>query len=98
MASQQTHVAGVLDLAKRTVAFSSSNGRRKMLITVGVVVVVVLIATVLVPGMRRREQGDMRLFKVRPMSFPVVLKEKGEIKAKSNEEIKCEVDGRSTII
>lgn len=35
---------------------------------------------------------------VKPISFPVLLKEKGEIKAKESIDIKCEVEGRSTII
>ncbi len=32
------------------------------------------------------------------MSFPVILTAKGEVKAKKNTEIRCEVEGRSTIV
>ncbi|UCE59496.1 MAG: efflux RND transporter periplasmic adaptor subunit [Phycisphaerales bacterium] len=37
-------------------------------------------------------------FTVVPQSFNVVLKEKGELKAANSTDIKCEVEGRSTII
>lgn len=41
---------------------------------------------------------DITVFEVRPMSFPVILTAKGEVKAKKNTEIRCEVEGRSTIV
>ena len=37
-------------------------------------------------------------FSVAPHSFQVVLREKGELKASKSTDIKCEVEGRSTII
>ena len=37
-------------------------------------------------------------FTVAPQTFNVVLKEKGELKASESKDIKCEVEGRSTII
>jgi len=42
--------------------------------------------------------GDVRLHEVQRRSFPIVLKEKGELKAHKSVDIKCEVEGRSTII
>ncbi len=41
---------------------------------------------------------DVRVFEVEPMSFPVILTAKGEVKAKKNTELRCEVEGRSTIV
>ncbi len=41
---------------------------------------------------------DLGTFEVKPMSFPVILTAKGEIKARKNTEIRCEVEGRSTIV
>ncbi len=41
---------------------------------------------------------DVQLFKVTRRSFPIILQEKGELKAASSIEVKCELEGRSTII
>ncbi len=43
-------------------------------------------------------EGDVRLHEVQRRSFPIVLKEKGELKAHKSVDIKSEVEGRSTII
>lgn len=43
-------------------------------------------------------KGDVLTTVVSPQSFSVVLKEKGELKAAKSTDIKCEVEGRSTII
>lgn len=42
--------------------------------------------------------SEIQLAEVAPKSFAVVLKEKGELKAAKSTDIKCEVEGRSTII
>jgi len=42
--------------------------------------------------------GAINEFVVAPQSFNVVLKEKGELKAAKSKDIKCEVEGKSTII
>ncbi len=44
------------------------------------------------------ELAAVSKFTVKPKSFNVVLKEKGELKAANSTDIKCEVEGRSTII
>lgn len=44
------------------------------------------------------EAVDITVFDVKRMSFPVILTAKGEIKAKKNTEIRCEVEGNSTIV
>ena len=43
-------------------------------------------------------QTDSNVFTVAPRSFPVVLREKGELKAAKSVDVKSEVEGRSTII
>ncbi|MBN1342570.1 MAG: efflux RND transporter periplasmic adaptor subunit [Phycisphaerae bacterium] len=45
-----------------------------------------------------RIEPDVTYFEIDRMSFPVILTAKGEIKAKKNTEIRCEVEGRSTIV
>lgn len=42
--------------------------------------------------------GPVDKFVVAPQSFNVVLKEKGELKAAKSTDVKCEVEGKSTII
>ena len=42
--------------------------------------------------------GAVSEFVVAPQSFNVVLKEKGELKAAKSADVKCEVEGKSTII
>jgi HlyD family secretion protein len=41
---------------------------------------------------------DIQLFKVTRRSFPVVLQEKGELKAAHITDVRCELEGKSTII
>lgn len=41
---------------------------------------------------------DITVFEVKPMSYPVTLVAKGEIKAETNTEVRCEVEGTSTIV
>ncbi|MCP4250588.1 MAG: HlyD family efflux transporter periplasmic adaptor subunit [bacterium] len=42
--------------------------------------------------------GDAEIFTVQRRSFPVLLREKGELKAAKSVDVKCKVEGRSTII
>ena len=42
--------------------------------------------------------GGVDKFTVAPQSFKVLLKEKGELKAAKSTDVKCEVEGKSTII
>ncbi|HUU82268.1 MAG TPA: efflux RND transporter periplasmic adaptor subunit [Phycisphaerae bacterium] len=42
--------------------------------------------------------GELQAFTVTRRSFPVLLREKGELKAAKSVDVKCEVEGRSTII
>ncbi len=44
------------------------------------------------------EAPEISIYEVTEMSFPVTLVAKGEIKAKKNTEIRCQVEGRSTIV
>lgn len=63
---------------------------------------VVVIAVLAYVGISRIGRSapvvDIEQFKVVKRSFPVVLQEKGELKAASSIEVKCELEGRSTII
>ena len=45
-----------------------------------------------------REMAEVDQFPVTSRTFNVVLKEKGELRAAKSTDIKCEVEGRSTII
>ncbi|MCH7813973.1 MAG: efflux RND transporter periplasmic adaptor subunit [Planctomycetes bacterium] len=42
--------------------------------------------------------GDAGIYTVKRRSFPVLLREKGELKAAKSVDLKCKVEGRSTII
>ena len=61
-----------------------------------VVTGVIWVATSLGGGAGPGGVGDK--FVVVPQSFKVVLKEKGELKAAKSTDVKCEVEGKSTII
>lgn len=41
---------------------------------------------------------SIQLFTVTPRSFPIILREKGELQAANSIDIRCELEGRSTII
>lgn len=75
--------------------------RSALPILVAVAVVVLLGAVGWAATMRNRSPGtggDGLTAAVEPKTFNVVLKEKGELKAAKSTDIKCEVEGRSTII
>jgi len=69
---------------------------------VAVVGFVAAIAIGAYTGFQRLRPGgpgaDVQLFQVVRRSFPIVLLEKGELKAAESTEIRCELEGRSTII
>ncbi len=44
------------------------------------------------------QREEITTYEAHRMSFPVILTTKGEIQAKKNTEIRCEVEGRSTIV
>lgn len=54
--------------------------------------------TVVRGWMQPAEARDIQLFTVTPRSFPVILEEKGELKAANSIEIRSEVEGKATII
>jgi HlyD family secretion protein len=62
------------------------------------VVVVIAVALWALTSVGSEDQGDVDLFTVAPRSFPVVLREKGELKAAKSVDVKSQVEGRSTII
>jgi HlyD family secretion protein len=45
-----------------------------------------------------RAEPEVKTFEIKRMSLPITLIARGEIKAKKNTEIRCEVEGRSTIV
>lgn len=48
--------------------------------------------------MNRAPEGQIQLFEVTRRSFPIILQEKGELKAANSIEIRSEIEGRATII
>jgi HlyD family secretion protein len=72
------------------------------LAALAVVIVVALISGAVWWGVRTARAGKqvelVDKFTVEPRSFLVTLKEKGELKAAESNQLKCEVEGRSTII
>jgi len=77
-------------------------GRRRTLQLTLVVVIVGLLAAVVwatTSWTRAATQiANVDKFTVAPQTFTVALKEKGELKAAKSTDIKCEVEGKSTII
>jgi len=71
---------------------------RAWLIALGVAVLLVicLLAGGFFHG--QDEEGVIRSYVVRPRSFPIIVREKGELKSIENIEIKCEVEGESTVV
>ena len=88
-APQAAHVSALLTALK---------ARRKLIIGAGAIVLIIAAFALLSGTSNPGDELDVTTFKVRPISFPVVLKEKGEIKAKTSVDVRCEVDGQSTIL
>ena len=101
MSSHQSEAAPAAGLrnwswARRIVA--SRRLRRRLAIGGIALVAVVVLGVAFTRAVRPGIQNDITIHEVRPISFPVTLKEKGEVKAKKSVDVKCQVDGRSTII
>jgi len=81
---------------------ATAAGRRRTLqLTLGVVIVGLLAAVVWATTSWTRAAthiANVDKFTVAPQTFTVALKEKGELKAAKSTDIKCEVEGKSTII
>lgn len=79
----------------------SGAGRMRSRLVVALVAVSVLAAGTYV-GFSRINRGsgvaNMQLFEVARRSFPVTLQEKGELKAASIIDVRCELEGKATII
>jgi len=88
-APQAAHVSALLTILKT---------RRKIIIAAGAIVVIIAAFALLSGTSNPGDELDVTTFKVRPISFPVVLREKGEVKAKTSVDVRCEVDGQSTIL
>src|SRR3972149_6907076 len=68
-------------------------------IAIGVVAVVSAVVWATTSWTQTASQiASVDKFVVAPQTFNVVLKEKGELKAAKSTDIKCEVEGKSTII
>ena len=81
---------------------ATAAGRRRTLqLTLGVVIVGLVAAVVWATTSWTRaatQIANVDKFTVAPQTFTVALKEKGELKAAKSTDIKCEVEGKSTII
>ncbi len=80
----------------------SSSGRR---LPVMRTLLLVLLAVVVIGGLvfyrsitRRAPEADIQMFVVARRSFPIVLKERGELKAANSIDVRSELEGRATII
>lgn len=92
-------------LPKAAIDLSQPTPRRRVRMTGwwvgGVVGLVVLVSsgyTVSRWAARDTHVEDPKIYTVKRISFPVVLKERGELKAKNNVEIRCELPGQSRIV
>jgi len=88
--------------AKRGPAAANAAGRRRTIqLSLVVAIVGLLAAAVWATTSWRRSASQIAnidKFTVAPQTFTVALKEKGELKAAKSTDIKCEVEGKSTII
>ncbi|MEK7756564.1 MAG: hypothetical protein AAB385_05075, partial [Planctomycetota bacterium] len=98
--SSTSTLAGVP--AKRGLSAANAAGRRR---TIQLSLVVVIVGLLAAGGwaasswMRGASQiANIDKFTVAPQTFTVALKEKGELKAAKSTDVKCEVEGKSTII
>ncbi|MFQ5489306.1 MAG: HlyD family secretion protein, partial [Phycisphaerae bacterium] len=72
---------------------------RRLALTLGSVALAAVVVTLLIRSMSGRTALDAsELFTVARRSFPVLLREKGELKAAKSVDIKSDVEGRATII
>jgi HlyD family secretion protein len=72
---------------------------RQRRLAMAALVVLVAVGSWLWRGSRgNRQDSEIRTYDAKPMTMPITLVSRGEIKAKKNTEIRCEVEGRSTIV
>ena len=96
--SEAAPAAGLRNWSRVRRIVASRRVRRGLGIGGIAVVAVVVLGVAFTRAVRPGIQSDITIHEVRPISFPVTLKEKGEVKAKKSVDVKCQVDGRSTII
>lgn len=95
-----TTIAGS-PVKRSSVASNAAGRRRTVQLSLAVVVVGLLAAVVWAATSWSRTASQLASvdkFTVGPRTFTVALKEKGELKAAKSTDIKCEVEGKSTII
>ncbi len=86
---------------RNSIASNAAGRRRTVQLTLIVAVVGLLAAAVWAATSWKRSASQLAnidRFTVGPRTFTVVLKEKGELKAAKSTDVKCEVEGKSTII
>jgi HlyD family secretion protein len=83
-------------------AATTRNARRLRVRRAAIILVVVAAGVGAYAGISRLGRStraqDIQLFKVTRRSFPVVLQEKGELKAENTNDIRCELEGKATIL
>jgi len=69
------------------------------------IVITIVIASIILAAyfalptlFKQGPEQDIQLFKVTRRSFPIILQEKGDLEAEDSIDIRCELEGRSTII
>ena len=99
MASRMTQVlesppaAGTAPVAARRPA-----ARRIRVLAIIAVVALVIVALMALALRPDTTNGGIKAFVIRPMNFPIVVREKGDLKSVEEIEVKCEVEGQSTIV
>jgi len=96
--SEAAPAAGVWSRPWARRILASRRLRRGLAVGGIALVALVMLGVAFTRAVRPGVQSDITIHEVRPISFPVTLKEKGEVKAKKSVDVKCQVDGRSTII
>lgn len=77
----------------------SAPGRRRLIAAAAAVLLLAVGAYAVARWAgRSNSAGDIQVFKVTRRSFPVILQEKGELKAANITDVRCELEGKPTII
>jgi HlyD family secretion protein len=98
MSIEQSPAAGRLGVAEALPKVANKRVLRILVPAAGAILAIAIALAMLLPKDDAGAAADLTAFKIRPISFPVVLKEKGEVKAKESVDVRCEVDGESTIL
>jgi HlyD family secretion protein len=96
--SEAAPAAGVWSRPWARRILASRRVRRGLAVAAIALVALVALGVAVTRAVRPGVESDITVHEVHPISFPVTLKEKGEVKAKKSVDVKCQVDGRSTII